>query len=92
MSAPAEVSAEPGTMGVTRQRSYHLTDDDETEIDKENLLKAFRYGKTLVPVLTPDEQEMKLKTERCLDVLCFVPASSVSNVSLKGVFDLIGYN
>ena len=40
LSAPAEASPEPGNMGVVIQRSYHLNDEDETEVEKEDLAKG----------------------------------------------------
>ena len=44
-SAPAEASANPGTMGVKMQRSYHLKDEDETEIDPADLAKGLHFMK-----------------------------------------------
>lgn len=40
LSAPAEASPEPGNMGVVMQRSYHLNDEDETEVEKDDLAKG----------------------------------------------------
>ena len=45
LSAPAEASANPGTMGVKMQRSYHLKDEDETEIDPADLAKGLHFMK-----------------------------------------------
>ena len=42
LSAPAEASPEPGSMGVVTQRSYHRNDDDDddTEVVKDDLAKG----------------------------------------------------
>ena len=42
LSAVSEASNQPGDMKVKIERSYHLNDEDETEIEKENLAKG-RY-------------------------------------------------
>lgn len=40
LSAISQTSAAPGTMGVKMERSYHLNDEDETEVDKEDATKG----------------------------------------------------
>lgn len=37
LSAISQMSANPETMEVQMQRSYHLNDEDDTEVDKENV-------------------------------------------------------
>ena len=64
---------------VEREITHHLHDDDETEVPKEFLTKAYRYGKTLVPFLKTDEANMKLQTEKSLKVLCFVRTAKASS-------------
>ena len=34
------MSANPETMEVQMQRSYHLNDEDDTEVDKENVAQG----------------------------------------------------
>ncbi|XP_046839076.1 X-ray repair cross-complementing protein 5-like [Xenia sp. Carnegie-2017] len=86
LSAPAEASPEPGSMGVVTQRSYHRNDDDDddTEVVKDDLAKAYRYGRTLVPFLKIDEKSMKLEADKCLEVLCFTPSSCVKRYQYMG--------
>ena len=43
LSAVSQASAHPGTMAVKTQRSYHLNDEDETEVDPENVAKGEWY-------------------------------------------------
>ena len=40
LSAVSQASANPGTMAVKMHRSYHLNDEDETEVDMENIAKG----------------------------------------------------
>ena len=47
LSAVSQMSPNPDTMEVQMQRSYHLIDEDDTEVDKENVAQ----GKTLTQML-----------------------------------------
>ena len=40
LSAVSQASANPGTMAVKMQRSYHLNDEDETEVEMEHVAKG----------------------------------------------------
>lgn len=40
LSAISQASKNPDTMAVKMQRSYHLNDEDETEVDMENVAKG----------------------------------------------------
>ena len=40
LSAISQASANPGSMAVKMQRSYHLNDEDETEVEIENVAKG----------------------------------------------------
>lgn len=66
------------------QRSYHLNDEDDTEVDKENVAQGYRYGKTLVPLTRIDKDSMKLPTERCLSVLCFASNENIQRYQYSG--------
>lgn len=66
------------------QRSYHLNDEDDTEVDKENVAQGYRYGKTLVPLTRIDKDSMKLPAERCLSVLCFTSNENVQRYQYSG--------
>ena len=62
---------------VTSIRSYYLDDDDQTPVEKEDLVKSYRYGNEYVPMDESITAGSKLETEKCLQVLEFVPASTV---------------
>jgi len=40
LSAVSQMSPNPDTMEVQMQRSYHLNDEDDTEVDKENVAQG----------------------------------------------------
>ena len=40
LSAISQASANPGTMAVKMQRSYHRMDEDETEVDPDDISKG----------------------------------------------------
>ena len=42
LSAVSQSSAQPGDMKVMIERSYHLQDEDETEVEHDNLAKGGR--------------------------------------------------
>ena len=44
LSAISQTSANPGTMSVHLERSYHKQDDDETEVDMEDVAKGRCVG------------------------------------------------
>ena len=48
LSAISQGSAMQGTMAVKMERSYHLDDEDETEVEMENVVKGERSGGSLV--------------------------------------------
>ncbi|XP_065185037.1 X-ray repair cross-complementing protein 5-like [Sycon ciliatum] len=77
MSAVSQAAAQPGAMKVMMDRSYHLNDEDETEVEKADLAKGYRFGKTIVPMLKIDEQAMKFTTTKSMKVLGFTAAQNV---------------
>jgi len=88
LSALAEVAACRDTMAVTMERSYHLNDVDQTEVDKENTAKAYRYGKTLVPLTKDDTDSFKCTEPKSCYVLGFTDKENVhpSQYSLDGSY------
>ena len=75
--------------GVDILRKYQLVqpdaddnvggDEEGHEIDVEETIKAYRYGKTLVPFSEEDEAAMKLRTEKGLAILGFVKMTKVGS-------------
>lgn len=46
LSAISQSSATPGTMAINLERSYHLQDEDETEVDSSDTVKGVRITTT----------------------------------------------
>lgn len=47
------------------------------EVSRDELVKAYYYGRKLVPVYADDEKMWELKTEKCFDIIGFVSAKDV---------------
>lgn len=64
---------------MQRILSYHKNDEDETEVYKESLVKAYRYGKSFIPFVVEDDAQFKyVVDEKEFKVVSFTPRSSVS--------------
>ena len=77
LSALAENAANRDTLAVDIQRTYHLNDADRTDVETENVAKAYRYGKTIVPMTAEDQKSMKLQTTKSCKVLGFTSCENV---------------
>uniref|UniRef100_A0A8D0HCF9 X-ray repair cross-complementing protein 5 n=1 Tax=Sphenodon punctatus TaxID=8508 RepID=A0A8D0HCF9_SPHPU len=63
---------------VQKETVYCLNDDDETEVQKDDIIQGFRYGSDIVPFSKVDEEQMKYKTEgKCFTVLGFSRSSQI---------------
>jgi len=69
--------------GVERSLAYRRDDESAAIVilQKENLIKAYRYGRTLVPFTKIDEAAMEYRTEKTLSLLGFVPNSSINHAA-----------
>ncbi|KAJ3055533.1 X-ray repair cross-complementing protein 5 [Rhizophlyctis rosea] len=84
---PEDQRSDPTFGVVDMQRKYQLVqpdaddggggDEEGDEIDVEETIKAYRYGKTLVPFSEEDEAAMKLRTEKGLAILGFVKITKI---------------
>ncbi|XP_065070753.1 X-ray repair cross-complementing protein 5-like [Rhopilema esculentum] len=84
ISAISEASKNPGNMSICVERSYHLPDEDLTEVDKKFTANAYKYGKSLVPFGKVDQKLAKLQTERCLKLLGFTDRSNINEYDHQG--------
>ncbi|XP_062861614.1 X-ray repair cross-complementing protein 5 isoform X2 [Trichomycterus rosablanca] len=48
---------------VKRETVYCLNDDNETEVQKEDVIQGFRYGSDIVPFSKVDQDQMKYKSD-----------------------------
>jgi ATP-dependent DNA helicase 2 subunit 2 len=72
---------------VNMERTYHMAHNPEEEEDeepgvgpevlKDDLIRAYRYGKVLVPFTEEDEDAMKIKTMKSMQVLGFIKMDKV---------------
>ncbi|XP_031552940.1 X-ray repair cross-complementing protein 5-like isoform X2 [Actinia tenebrosa] len=84
LSAISQASANPDSMEVKMERSYHLNDEDQTEVQKDDVAQGYRYGKTIVPLTKIDKDSMKLTTEKCLSVLGFTSLDNIKRYQFIG--------
>ncbi|XP_060786317.1 X-ray repair cross-complementing protein 5 [Neoarius graeffei] len=48
---------------VKRETVYCLNDDNETEVQKDDVIQGFRYGSDIVPFSKVDQEQMKYKSD-----------------------------
>jgi hypothetical protein len=70
--------------------SVYMDDQQDWTIPPESLIKAYRYGKDIVPVSNADMQSlMVLKTDKSLSVLAIIDAASVPRYAYFGTADIL---
>eukprot|EP00730_Choanoeca_flexa_P005955 TRINITY_DN12057_c4_g1_i5.p1 TRINITY_DN12057_c4_g1~~TRINITY_DN12057_c4_g1_i5.p1 ORF type:complete len:733 (+),score=248.24 TRINITY_DN12057_c4_g1_i5:50-2248(+) len=74
----------PSAGAVDREVTYHLDDEQNTEIDKDDRQRAYRYGSTLVPWPEDDAPNLKVEMDKGLRVLCFTAKANVPRSSYLG--------
>lgn len=84
---PDADDAEPGgginnLAAVRGSRIYQVIDESapsgKKEVDRESLAKGYEYGRTAVHISESDENVTKLETQAGLEIIGFIPWSSVS--------------
>ncbi|XP_059149965.1 X-ray repair cross-complementing protein 5-like [Physella acuta] len=65
-------------------RTYHMNNEEETEIEKEDMVEGYRYGNTIVPMTEDDKDNMKYKAEKCLKVLGFTKSENFKRHHILG--------
>lgn len=69
---------------VQRDLSYRRTDELGTEVDRDALVKAYKYGKSLIPFARVDEEQLAVQYEKCLSIIGFCASSQVPTHILMG--------
>eukprot|EP01126_Amoeba_proteus_P003565 TRINITY_DN11192_c0_g1_i10.p1 TRINITY_DN11192_c0_g1~~TRINITY_DN11192_c0_g1_i10.p1 ORF type:complete len:623 (+),score=149.93 TRINITY_DN11192_c0_g1_i10:2070-3938(+) len=67
----------PGGHEVIRQTTLHSNQDPDVEVLKQDVIKGFKYGRTLVPFTKIDVEVLGYHTDPCLQLIGFTDASSV---------------
>uniref|UniRef100_A0A3P9BQK3 X-ray repair cross-complementing protein 5 n=1 Tax=Maylandia zebra TaxID=106582 RepID=A0A3P9BQK3_9CICH len=70
---------------VKRETVYCLDDDNETEVQKDDIIQGFRYGSDIVPFSKVDQEQMKYKHDgKCFAVLGFTKQSTIRRNQFMG--------
>lgn len=71
---------------VKQLRTYRVDDakaaGGKKDVDREDLAKAYQYGRTVVPFSESEENMTKYETTKSFTIIGFVPMSSVSHVCI----------
>lgn len=74
--------ADPNSLtSVQSTRAYQVPDESapggKKDVDRDQLAKGYEYGRTAVHISATDENVTKLETNAGLEILGFIPWSSV---------------
>lgn len=80
--AEAIPQADPASMTAVRStRTYQIVDEGapggKRDVERDDLAKGYEYGRTVVHISESDEKVTKLETEAGLEIIGFIPWSSV---------------
>ncbi|KAL3890820.1 hypothetical protein ACJMK2_003097 [Sinanodonta woodiana] len=78
------VYARDPDLEVGTLRTQHKNDEEETEVEKEDMVEGHRYGNTLVPMSEDDKENMKYKAEKCFKVLGFTKSENIKRQHFQG--------
>lgn len=67
----------PAKVSVDSKTEYTDPEGTGVEVAKDDVIKAYCYGKERVPWPNDNKELTKMETERCLRLLCFVPAHAI---------------
>ena len=71
-----------GLTSVKNARTYQIIDEDapggKRDVSRDDLAKGYEYGRTAVHISESDLNVTKLETQACLEIIGFVPWSTVS--------------
>lgn len=91
---PAKKYSPYGRDGIERTLTYAEYQQNQASSSvngREELIKAFRYGRSLVPFHKIDEAQMNFKTCKSFHFLGFLPASKIDRESfMSGVYAILG--
>lgn len=72
------VYAHDPNVNIMRETSYHMNDEAQTEIKKEDIIDGYRYGTTLIPFSAEDKANMSYKSaEKGIKVLGFTKEDNI---------------
>eukprot|EP00127_Corallochytrium_limacisporum_P006646 Clim_evm25s232 gene=Clim_evmTU25s232 len=74
----------PPPVEAVRDRQYVVEDDVEVQHTQDDLAKGYKYGTTFVPQSGVDEDNMKLKCAKGLDIVGFLKRNRIPRFHLVG--------
>ena len=80
--------AKEGLVKMTREAALE-DDPSSTVIDSEDIIKAYFYGKSVVPVSLDDEDQLKYPTRKCIKVLGYLSAVSIPRHFFMSGVDMV---
>lgn len=87
LSKVSKESLAKETMDVKRSISYFTLQEDAEVIEPESLVKAYKYGKSLIPFQKVDEIQLGFFEERSMKLIGFIPADQIDRSSfMNNVF------
>lgn len=81
-------NAKEGLVKMSRESALE-DDPNSTVIDPENIIKAYYYGKSVVPVSNVDEDLLKYPCRKCMKVLGYISAASVPRHYFMAGVDIV---
>lgn len=72
-----------GLTSVRNARTYQVVDEEapggKRDVERDDLAKGYEYGRTAVHISETDENVTKMETQAGLEIIGFVPWSSVGS-------------
>ena len=89
-SSVVEYSEDAKEALVKMSRESVLEDDPtSTVIDPENIIKAYYYGKSIVPVTNDDEDLLKYQSRKSMKVLGYLPSANIPRHYFMSGVDIV---
>ncbi len=78
--------AENDLASIKNSRTYQVVDENapggKIDVDRDDLARGYEYGRTAVHISESDENVTKLETQAGLEIVGFIPWSSVRMINL----------
>ena len=83
--APEGAPDQPKREIVHKSRTKNV----DAEVEPQNIIKAYAYGKELVPFAKADEDSLKFKSTACLELIGFVPRDKINRAQFLAGADVV---
>eukprot|EP01132_Coremiostelium_polycephalum_P004803 gene4803-5989_t len=77
ISTVSQESMNPQSMEVAIEKLFYSITDPDNEIPSDELLKGYKYGKSLVPFSKIDEDALKYSADKCMNLIGFTDRDSI---------------